>query len=71
LPVDGDSAVALNPEYYEAYRIAGEDAYRAGRYSRAVEFFQQGLKKEIATQSELLRMEGRMLESMEKMKKTR
>ena len=70
-PIDGDSAVALNPEYYEAYRIAGEDAFRAGRYARAVEFFRTGLKKEIATRSEVLRMQGRLWESMEKMKKKR
>ena len=70
-PIDGDSAVMLNPEYYEAYRIAGEDAYRSGRYARAIELFQQGLKKEIATQGELLRMEGRMMQCMEKMKKQR
>jgi len=44
--------IAINPEYYDAYRIAGDYLRDAGNYSRAIALYNKALTREIATLNE-------------------
>jgi len=50
--VNTDSLVASNPNYYYAWVLAGDCAYKKDQYQKALYFYQQALTKEIATQKE-------------------
>jgi predicted choloylglycine hydrolase len=50
--VNADSLVKLNPQFYNAYVLAGDYLYKHKEYKKALYFYQQALSKEIATQKE-------------------
>jgi len=50
--VDADSLVASNPEFYDAYVLAGDYSYKRGQLQKALHFYQLALTKEIATKKE-------------------
>lgn len=50
--VDADSLVASNPEFYDAYVLAGDYSYKRGQLQKALHFYQLALTKEIATKQE-------------------
>jgi hypothetical protein len=51
-PVDPDSLVASNPEFYHAYVLAGDYAYGKKDFQKALRYYQAGLTKVIATAKE-------------------
>ena len=51
-PVDPDSLVASNPEYYDAYVLAADYSYKRGQMEKALRFYRLALTKEIATKKE-------------------
>lgn len=50
--VDTDSLLASNPNYYNAYILAGDYLYKNKQYQKALAVYQHGLTKEIATRKE-------------------
>lgn len=51
-PVDTAEVVHNNPNFYDAYRIAGDYCKKKGWYVAAVNYYQQALKHEVATVNE-------------------
>lgn len=47
-----DSVVKWNPELYHSYIVAGDQACAENDYAKGLEFFNEALKKEIATNQE-------------------
>ena len=50
--VDADSLVATDPQFYNAYVLAGDYSFKQKEYKKALQFYQQALTKEIATKKE-------------------
>lgn len=50
--VDTDSLLASNPNYYNAYILAGDYLYKNKQYQKALAVYKRGLTKEIATRNE-------------------
>ena len=50
--VDTDSLLASNPNYYNAYILAGDYLYKNKQYQKALGVYKRGLTKEIATRNE-------------------
>jgi len=50
--VNPDSIVASNPEFYNAYLLAGDYAYKHKNYQKAMRYYQAALTKVIATKPE-------------------
>jgi len=50
--VNTDSLVASNPEFYNAYVLAGDQSYKQKKYREALHYYQQALTKVIATKKE-------------------
>jgi len=50
--VDVDSLVIVNPQYYNAYVLAGDYAFKQAQYGKALNFYQTALTKVIATKEE-------------------
>ena len=50
--VDTDSLLASNPNYYNAYILAGDYLYKNKQYQKALAVYKCGLTKEIATRNE-------------------
>ncbi len=50
--VDTDSLLASNPNYYNAYILAGDYLYKKNQVRKALEVYKMGLTKEIATKKE-------------------
>jgi isopenicillin-N N-acyltransferase like protein len=50
--VDADSLVASNPQFYNAYVLAGDYLYKKKEYEKATSFYKQALTKVIATKKE-------------------
>ncbi|MEO8584431.1 MAG: C45 family peptidase, partial [Flavitalea sp.] len=50
--VDPDSLVASNPQFYHSYVLAGDYAYRKKEFQKALQYYQSGLTKIIATEKE-------------------
>ena len=50
--VDMDSLLASNPNYYNAYILAGDYLYKNKQYQKALAVYKRGLTKEIATRKE-------------------
>lgn len=48
-PVDTAEVVHSNPDYYDAYRIAGDYCYKKGWYKPALDYYTSALRYEIAT----------------------
>jgi len=49
---DPNKLIALNPEYYHAYVVAGDYSFRKKQYSDAQSYYEDALTKEIATKTE-------------------
>jgi len=49
---DPNKLIALNPEYYHAYVVAGDYSFRKKQYSDAQSYYENALTKEIATKTE-------------------
>ena len=49
---DADSLVIYNPQYYNAYVVAGNCAFRQKHYSKALNYYQTALTKVVATKGE-------------------
>ena len=52
LEVNPDTLISVNPNYYQAYLLAGNEMFREGQYQRAIGYYRGALSKEIATQTE-------------------
>ena len=50
--VNTDSLVNSNPQFYHAYVLAGDYSYRHKNYRQALQYYQVGLTKVIATKKE-------------------
>ena len=50
--VNTDSLIATNPEFYNAYVLAGDYLYKKRQFKKAMYFYQQALTKVIATKKE-------------------
>jgi hypothetical protein len=50
--IDTAATVRTNPNYYDAYRIAGDYCMKKGWYKAAIAYYQTALTKEIATEDE-------------------
>jgi isopenicillin-N N-acyltransferase-like protein len=50
--VDVQALIAANPEFYHAYVLAGDYAFRHRRYQEARKYYETALTKEIATKQE-------------------
>lgn len=68
-PVDADSIVASNPEYYHAWVLAGDESFRKGDYQKAMHFYTEALTKEIATKKEYDYIHGQMEKTGHKIEK--
>ncbi|PWT71042.1 MAG: peptidase C45 [Bacteroidetes bacterium] len=52
LPVNMDSFIQTNPEFYHTYVLAGDYSYKHHNYPAALHYYQQALTKVIATRNE-------------------
>jgi len=50
--IDADSIVASNPNFYNAYVLAGDYSFKQKEYKKAIGFYEQALTKVIATKKE-------------------
>jgi isopenicillin-N N-acyltransferase like protein len=50
--VNPDSLIASNPNFYQAYQLAGNEMYKKKEFNRAIAYYRQALAKEIATKGE-------------------
>lgn len=60
--INSDSIVKWNPELYHVYMLAGDHEFDQEQYTRAAQFYETGLTKEIATEQERTHMEERLKE---------
>ncbi len=63
--IDADSLVASNPQFYNAYVLAGDYTFKQKDYTKALGFYKQALTKVIATKNE----EAHILEQIKKANK--
>ncbi|WP_336515387.1 C45 family peptidase [Pollutibacter soli] len=69
-PVNADSIVASNPEYYHAWVLAGDESFRKEDYQKAMQFYAKALTKEIATKKEYDYIHGQMEKTGRKIEKS-
>jgi isopenicillin-N N-acyltransferase like protein len=50
--VNPDSLITSNPNYYQAYQLAGNEMFKEKKYEKAIIYYRQALSKEIATKME-------------------
>ncbi|HEY2348201.1 MAG TPA: C45 family peptidase [Puia sp.] len=50
--INPDSLIATNPNYYQAYQLAGNEMFKEKQYGKAIDYYRQALSKEIATKAE-------------------
>jgi tetratricopeptide (TPR) repeat protein len=50
--VNPDSLIATNPNFYQAYQLAGNEMFKKKDFARAIFYYRQALSKEIATKNE-------------------
>lgn len=67
-PVDTAAVVHSNPNYYDAYRIAGDYSKLKGWYKAAINYYEQALQYEVATVDEREKIEEKITECEEKLK---
>jgi len=64
-PVNTDSLVASNPQFYSAYVLAGDYSFKKKQYQKAIGYYEAALTKVIATKPE----ENHIREQLKKSKK--
>jgi isopenicillin-N N-acyltransferase like protein len=62
-----DSLVKWNPQSYHAYMLAGDRCMENGDFDKAITFYEEGLKKEVATIQEREHMEKNLQQCKEKL----
>jgi hypothetical protein len=65
--VDADSLIIDNPEYYNAYAIAGDYSFKQQQYSKASHYYRIALTKVIATKQEETSIRKKLAESDKKL----
>ena len=66
--VNPDSIIAVNPSYYQAYQLAGNEMFRKKEYKRAIQYYREALSREIATKTEENEIRNQISRSEEKLK---
>ena len=66
--VNPDSLVASNPEFYQAYELAGNELMKQNDYLRAKRFYEDALGKVIATRGEEMGIRKKLLLCQQKTK---
>jgi tetratricopeptide (TPR) repeat protein len=66
--VNPDSLIASNPNFYQAYQLAGNEMFSKKNYSQAIQYYRQALSKEIATKTEENEIRNQISKSEGKMK---
>ena len=66
--INPDSVIASNPNYYQAYQLAGNEMFRTKQYDKAIGYYRQALSKEIATKTEENEIRNQIYKAEEKMK---
>jgi tetratricopeptide (TPR) repeat protein len=61
--IDPDSLIATNPNYYQAYQLAGNEMFKEKKYEKAVGYYRQALSKEIATKQEENEIKNRIMKA--------
>jgi predicted choloylglycine hydrolase len=65
--VNADSLVASNPEFYNAYVLAGDYLYKQKKYKEALHYYQLALTKVIATKKEEEHIKDQILKLHQKL----
>ena len=67
--VNADSLIATNPNYYQAYQLAGNEMFKEKRFEKAIDYYREALSKEIATKMEENDIKNQITKSEEKLNK--
>lgn len=51
-PVNPDSLINSNPDFYQSYELVGNEFFKRKNYFKAIAYYRQALTKEIATKGE-------------------
>ena len=65
--VNPDSIISVNPEYYHAYVLAGDVAFKNKDWRSALKYYKTALSKEIATQKEEMYIRSQLDKSAQKL----
>ena len=65
--IDPDSLIIDNPQYYNAYILAGDYCFRLQQFSRALGYYQRALSKVIATKQEEASVEHKIIKCKSKL----
>ncbi len=68
IAVNPDSLISCNPEFYQAYELAGNEFFKKNEYRRAAAYYRQALTKVIATKGEENSIRNRIKQAEEKTK---
>jgi hypothetical protein len=68
IAVNPDSLITSNPEFYQAYELAGNEFFKRKEYRRAAAYYRQALTKVIATKGEENSIRNRIKQAEEKTK---
>ncbi len=66
--VNPDSLIATNPNFYQAYQLAGNELFREKKFADALHYYRLALSKEIATKNEQNEIRNQVSICEEKMK---
>jgi hypothetical protein len=66
--VNPDSLIASNPNYYQAYQLAGNEMFRNKNFTQAIVYYRLALSKEIATKTEENEIRNQISKAEEKLK---
>ena len=61
--INPDSLIATNPNYYQAYQLAGNEMFKEKQYEKAIDYYRQALSKEIATKAEENEIRDRIMKA--------
>jgi hypothetical protein len=66
--INPDSLIATNPNYYQAYQLAGNEMFKEKQYQKAIAYYRQALSMEIATKAEENDIRNRIMKAEELLK---